>query len=339
MKRIFNKEKCIKDLEQLDPWICVASKGWIDMCDGREVINGIMLGDKGEEYFVSNDWTDVVDDEKVTIDKQNNEKPVTTEGMDKASPCSRKVFSRDLYIEDMDKCVPEVDHSKTGWAMDCDGAEVIDGHAKGKKGVTYVVDDEWTKEVPVEAEESETEPKKEVKQKTKYIFSKEKFLATGETYYKWIDDCDGAEVLNGFAIGKSGTEYYMLPEWIKKIPSEEKPAKIIPTCKKIFSKDKYLKTGGVYYKWIDDCDWAEVINGMARGKSGKTFYMTDDWTVEVPAEASSYRIEINCYDNKTTAATLYKNGEKINETIARCSDKDTFDLFKGATLALNRLLL
>ena len=271
MKRVFNKEKFIKDLEQLNPWICEISKPWIEMCDGREVINGIVLGDKGEEYLVANDWTDVVDDEKITIDKQNNEKPVT-----------KKVFSRDLYIGSMDKCVPAVDHSKTSWAIDCDGAEVINGYAHGKKGATYVVDDEWTKEVPVEgkevpveAEESETEPKKEVKQKTK----------------------------------------------------------------KIFSKDKYLKTGGEYYKWVDDCDWAEVINGMAIGKSGKKFYMSDDWTIEVPVTTNGYKIEIECNDNKTTVAILYKNGEKIDEAIARCSDRDTFDLFKGATLALNRLLL
>lgn len=271
MKRIFNKEKFIEDMKRFDPWLCEASKGWIDMCDGREVINGIVLGNKGEEYLVSMDWTDVVDDEKVTIDKQNNEKPVT-----------KKVFSRDLYIEDMDKCVPEVDHAKTGWAMDCDGAEVIDGHAKGKKGVTYVVDDEWTKEVPVEAEESETEPKKEVKQKTKYIFSKEKFLATSERYYKWIDDCDGAEVLNGMAMGKSGIEYFMNPDWVKEVPAT---------------------ADGSY------------------------------------TEAGAYKIEIECNDDKTTTATLYKNGEKIDEAIARRSDKDTFDLFKGATLALDRLLL
>lgn len=259
MKRVFNKEKCIKDLEQLNPWICEMSKSWIEMCDGREVINGIVLGDKGEEYLVANDWTDVVEDEKVTIDKQNNEKPVT-----------KKVFSRDLYIESMNKCVPGVDHSKTSWAMDCDGAEVIDEHAKGKKGVTYVIDDEWTKEVPVEG---------------------------------------------------------------KEVPVEK------PATKKVFSKDKYLKTGGEYYKWIDDCDWAEVINGMAIGKSGKTFYMTDDWTIEVPVTTNGYKIEIECNDNKTTTATLYKNGEKIDEAVARCSDRDTFDLFKGATLALDRLLL
>lgn len=265
MKRIFNKKKCIEDLKQLDPWICEASKGWVEMCDGREVINGIVLGNKGEEYLVSTDWTDVVDDEKVTFDKQNNEKPVT-----------KTVFSRDLYVEDMDKCVPEVDHSKTGWAMDCDGAEVINGYAHGKKGATYVVDDEWTKDVPVEGKKVPVEePKKEVKKKTKQIFSKEKYLATGDEYFKWIDDCDGAEVIDGMAIGKSGIEYFMCPDWIK----------------------------------------------------------------EVPVTTDGYKIEIECNDNKTTTATLYKNGEKVNEAIARCSDRDSFDLFKGATLALDRLLL
>lgn len=384
MKRVFNKQKCIRDLIAMDPHLYGISKKWIDICDGKEVINGIVTGDHGEEYCVSLDWTDVIDED---VKKK-----------------TKKVFSRDLYIEDMDKCVPQIKHAETSWAIDCDGAEVINGHAAGKNGI-YTIADEWTKMVPVEepaykeifsrdqfiqdmgrskgeskwvidcdgaevingmatgksgrkycinddwikkvpVEEQKTpvtddclredkveEPKKEVK-KTKYFFSKEAYLATGEKYFKWIDDCDGAEVLNGMAIGKSGTEYYMLPEWLKTVPAEEKPA-----TKKIFSKDKYLKKGGCYYHWIDDCDGAEVIGGIAIGKSGKTYYMSPDWTVEVPAKANLYRIEIKCSDNKTTTATLYMDNKKVKDATARCSDEDTFDLFRGATLALDRLLL
>lgn len=278
MKRIFNKKKCIKDLKQFDPWLCEASEGWINMCDGREVITGIVTGDKGEEYFVSTDWTDVVEDEKVTIDKHNNKKPVTNKGIDKASPCSKRIFSRDLYIKDMDKYIPEVNHAETGWAKDCDGAEVINGKAMGKKGRLYAIDDAWTKEVPIDTDQYCSVPVEE--KKTKRIFSKEKYLATGDKYYPWVDDCDGVEVLNGMAIGESGIEYFMHPDWVKEVPVT-------------------------------------------------TYNVTTD----------SYKIEIKCNDGKTTTAVLYKNGEKIKDAITRCSDEDTFDLFKGATLALNRLLL
>ena len=62
MKRVFNKEKCIKDLKKLK--LYDHNQHWIEELHGKEVIGnvlrGVVVADDGREYLVSNDWTVLV---------------------------------------------------------------------------------------------------------------------------------------------------------------------------------------------------------------------------------------------------------------------------------------